>query len=204
MRKTMLAGVAMAAWLGGVSTARAAGGVHEHDGFYLNLEGGVGGLWTDVTSSVNGNHVELSGTAGVFGISLGGAITPNFVIGGRLWGALTNNPDLTVNGQKLSTTDTSLGLSGIGLDLTYYIMPLNLYLQATPSIGMLSVSEQGTSYDFDNGFAIRLAVGKEWWVSDNWGIGLNVQYAHSSNDGKDLPGSWSTNWFGAAFSATYN
>lgn len=203
IRKVSRLVVAMAlVGTGGVAWAGPA--PHTHDGFYLNLEGGIGGLSSDVTATATGNDVKLSGAAGLFGIALGGAITPNFVLAGRLWGTAAVNPDITVNGQKGSTTDTSLGLSGIGLDLTYYFMPLNLYLTATPSIGMLSVSESGTSYDFDRGFAIRLAVGKEWWVSDNWGIGLNVQYAHSTNKGVDLSGNWSTNWFGVAFSATYN
>jgi hypothetical protein len=190
--------------LGTAGVARAGGLPRTHDGFYLNLEGGLGALSTSVTASNTGNDVKLSGAAGLFGIALGGAVTPNFVIGGRLWGTAASDPDLEINGQSGSTTDTSLGLTGIGLDLTYYLMPINIYFQATPSIGLLSVKEQGTSYDFDSGFAIRLAVGKEWWVSDNWGIGLNLQYAHSSNDGKDLPGTWRTNWFGVAFSATYN
>jgi hypothetical protein len=202
MRDLVKAAVVVAV-LGTAGVVRAGGAPHTHDGFYLNLEAGLGGLSTSVTATNTGNDVKLSGGAAMFGIALGGAVTPNFVIGGRLWGAAASNPDLEINGQGGSTSDTSAGLSGIGLDLTYYLMPINIYFQATPSIGLLSVKELGTSYDFDSGFAIRLAVGKEW-VSDNWGIGLNVQYAHSSNDGKDLPGTWRTNWFGVAFSATYN
>ncbi len=204
MRNTVLAIAAIACWAGGIERAEAAGGVHEHDGLYLNLEAGIGGLWTNVTATATGNDVKLSGGGGMLGVAVGGAITPNFVLAGRLWGTAAVNPDLTVNGQKGSTTDTSLGMGGLGLDLTYYFMPANVYLTATPSIGSLSVSEAGTSYKFDTGFAIRLAAGKEWWVSERWGIGLNVQYAHSSNKGKDLSGDWSTNWFGVAFSATYN
>lgn len=203
MRKLFMTAVAVAV-LGTAGAARAGGLPHTHDGFYLNLEGGIGGLSSSVTATTTGNDVKVSGAAGVFGLGLGGALTPNFVIGGRLWTTVASNPDVEVNGVSGSTSDTSLGLTGIGLDLTYYLMPINIYFQATPSIGMLSVKEQGTSYDFDSGFAIRLAVGKEWWVSDNWGIGLNLQYAHSSNDGKDLPGTWRTNWFGVAFSGTYN
>ncbi len=203
MRKFLLATMATAV-LGWAGVARASGARHTHDGLYLNLEGGFGALSSSASQA--GTDIKLSGPAGIFGVGLGGSLTPNFVIGGRLWGMLVSSPDVEINGVKYSTTsDTSLDLTGIGLDLTYYVMPLNLYLQATPSVGMLSVKESGTSYDTNSGFAIRLAVGKEWWVSDNWGLGLNVQYAHSSNKDKGTnPPTWGTNWFGVAFSATYN
>ena len=202
MRRLMLTAVAMAV-LGAGGVARAGGAIHTHDGLYLNLEGGFGALSS--SASQGGFDVKLSGVGGMFGIGLGAAITPSFVIGARYWGIAVVEPDVEVNGQTASTTDTTLALSGIGIDLTYYVMPLNLYLTATPSIGMLSVDVGGTTLETDNGFALRLAVGKEWWVSDNWGIGLNVQYAHSSNkdQGTDPP-TWGSNWFGVAFSATYN
>jgi len=53
---------------------------------------------------------------------------------------------------------------------------------------------------------MKLAVGKEWWVSDNWALGLNGQFAFSSNDDSEEAGApnWDTIWFGAAFSATFN
>jgi opacity protein-like surface antigen len=137
---------------------------------------------------------------------LGGAVVENFIIGAHFWGIAVSSPTVEVNGQSLgSISDSTLGLSGFGLNLTYYFMPLNLYLSATPSIGVLSAKQGGSSSETENGFALRLAVGKEWWVSDNWGIGLNVQYAHSSNKDKGTnPPTWGSNWFGVAFSATYN
>jgi hypothetical protein len=203
MREALRMAVAAVA-LGTASVAWAGPAPHTHDGFYLNLELGVGGLSS--SGSQAGVDAKLSGTAGVFGIALGGAVAPDFIIGGRFWGVGVSNPDFTVNGQKISTTNTSQSMGGLGLDLTYYVMPIGIYLQATPSIGVLSASDSAQTYGFDNGFAIRLAVGKEWWVAENWGLGFNVQYAHSSNKDKDLltGATWGSNWFGVAFSATYN
>lgn len=188
---------------GGIARAQPAG-YHEHDGFYLQMDLGLGAMGTKASSG--GTDVELSGGAGQFSLALGGAVTPNFIIAGQLWGVSVSEPDVKVNGQSIgSATDSSLGLSGVGLNLTYYFMPINLYVSATPSIGMLSTKQGGQTYETKNGFALRLAVGKEWWVSDNWGIGLNLQYAHSSNEDKGTnPPTWATNWFGVAFSATYN
>ena len=46
------------------------------------------------------------------------------------------------------------------------------------------------------------AIGKEWWVGDEWGLGLNGQFALSSNE--DEGETWTTTWVGIAFSATFN
>ncbi len=190
--------------LGTAGTAWGGPERHTHDGFYLNLEAGAGGLSS--SASQGGVDAKLSGAAGMFGIGLGGVVAPNFIIGGRFWGMAASEPDFTVNGQKTTVSGSSETVGGIGVDLTYYFMPIGIYVQATPSIGFMSASDSSFDYKFDSGFAIRLAAGKEWWVSDNWGIGFNVQYAHSSNKDKDLltGATWGTNWFGVAFSATYN
>lgn len=205
MRKLLLA-IFVAAALGaaGVARAQGAGGFHEHDGFFLQMDLGVGAMSSKASSG--GIDVELSGTAAQFSLVLGGVVAPNFIVGGHLWGVTVSSPDVKVNGSSLgSVSDSSIGLSGVGLNLTYYFMPINIYVSATPSIGVLTAKQGGNSYDTKNGFAFRLAAGKEWWVSDNWGIGLNLQFAHGSNEDKGTnPPTWGTNWFGVAFSATYN
>lgn len=204
MRKTWLAFAAVTA-LGIAGTARAQGLSQTHDGFYLQMDLGFGSAKSD--TSLGGNTAEVSGTSGVFSIALGGVVAPNFIIGGQLWGVAMSSPTFKVNGNTLqSFNDDAATLSAIGLNLTYYFMPVNIYIQATPSIGTLSTKQAGTTDNFKSGFAIRLAAGKEWWVSDNWGLGLNLQYAHGSNDTKDVNPTltFATNWFGVAFSATYN
>jgi hypothetical protein len=216
MRKFLLTMVAMAV-LGAGGAARAQGapaapaapkGFHTHDGFFLQMDLGLGALssksGTFTVPLVGTGELKFSGTAGEFSLALGGALTPNFILAGHFWGMTVTSPDVEFAGQTGSATDTTQTLSGVGLNLTYYFMPLNVYVSATPSIGMLSLESDGSSYETKNGFALRLAVGKEWWVSDNWGLGLNLQYAYAGNDDKDGVTSWKSNWFGVAFSATYN
>ncbi len=208
MRKIILAAAALAT-LGTADVARAGGLSHTHDGFYLQMDAGLGALSSKSSTFFDPffGDVDLafSGTAGQFSLALGGALTPNFVLAGRFWGVTVTSPEVKLSGQKVNATDITQGLSGVGLDLTYYFMPVNIYLTATPSIGLLSLEQGGETYKTKNGFALRLAAGKEWWVSDNWGIGLNVQYAFASNkdEGTDAP-TWTSNWFGVAFCATYN
>lgn len=203
MRKALLTIAAVASLATG-GVARAQGGVNQHDGFALQLDLGVGAMGSKATFS--GSDWELSGTAGQFSIMAGGVVIPDLIIGGRLWNAWVSSPDFKIGGQKVATVGgVTQRLTGIGLDITYYFMPINIYVSATPSIGILSVESGGSSGSTKNGFAFRLAAGKEWWVSDNWGVGFNVQFAHSSNEDQGTnPPTWATNWFGVAFSATYN
>lgn len=207
MRKVFPVLVAAAAFsAGGTARAQGSPGVHEHDGFFLRMDLGFGGMSTSASDS--GLTVEMSGGASQFSVALGGAVVPNLVVAGHLWGATVSSPEVKLNGTSLgAATDATLTLSGVGVNVTYYFMPINVYLSATPSVGVLSARwASGQTSDTEGGFAIRLAVGKEWWVSDNWGIGLDLQYAHSSNKMKNVtnPPTWQTNWVGLAFSATYN
>jgi len=185
---------------GGVARAQ---GVHEHEGFYLHLDLGGGGMNTSTTQA--GTKLEFSGGAGQFSVAVGYNVVPNFIIAGQLWGVSASSPDFEINGTKVPTTDITLDLSAVGVNFTYYFMPIDIYLSATPSIATATLKSGGTEFKTDSGFAIRLAAGKEWWVSDNWALGLNVQYAHSSNEdqGPAAP-TWDTDWFGVAFSATYD
>ena len=94
-----------------------------------------------------------------------------------------------------------MGLSGVGLNVTYYT-PSNFYFSATPSVTVLNVETDDEDYETDAGFGVRVAIGKEWWVGDEWGLGLNGQFALSSNE--DEGETWTTTWVGIAFSATFN
>ncbi len=202
MRKISLT-IAALTCLATAPAARAQTG-YEHRGLHVGLDLGVGGMKSSASDA--GTDVELSGTAVQFSATLGGAIVPNFILGGQIWGATVSSPDVTINGTSFgSLSDSSLSMTGFGLNLTYYFMPINMYVSATPSVAKLTVKSGGTSYDTKSGFALRLALGKEWLVSDHWGIGLNVQFAHSSNEDQGTnPPTWGTNWFGVAFSAAYN
>lgn len=206
MSKLLLTLAAVSSFLvSGVAQAQSRGASRTHDGFFLQLDLGVGGMSTSASDS-SGDELKLSGTAAEFSVALGYALTPNFILAGQFWGTSTSDPEVEFNGTTFGNVSGDLGLSAFGVNLTYYFMPINIYVSATPSIGVLTAKSGSQSSDTNAGFALKLAAGKEWWVSDNWGIGLNLQYAYGSNEDSDLAGAptWGTNWFGVAFSATYN
>ena len=57
----------------------------------------------------------------------------------------------------------------------------------------------------DPGFGMDLLVGKEWWVSSSWGLGLAAQFIYgSAKDREPALERWTTFGGGLLFTATYN
>ena len=118
------------------------------------------------------------------------------------------NPNVSLHGDDVSEIDDA-SLTGImfGPALTYYFMPANIYL--TLALGMSWLTEdtnQADARDTDVGFGSNLDIGKEWWVSDNWGLGIAARFwfTHLTDTvgGDDF--TYDLLGFAVFFSATYN
>ena len=66
----------------------------------------------------------------------------------------------------------------IGGGITYYIMPSNIFLQGSLGIGNFNLidNDKKTSVSTDRGFSMQLKVGKEWWISKRWRLGVALTY----------------------------
>jgi hypothetical protein len=176
---------------------------YRHDrGFLLRLDLGVGYMKSSIDASPS---LGIKGAGPEFGLLLGGPIAENLVIGGHLWIVGSISPTLEQGSLSASTnTDTSNTLVALGPNITYYLMPANAYLSVSPSITRLSITTGQSTGTSDAGFGMQLAVGKEWWVSGNWGLGLAGQFMFSTNNDRD-GGPQITTLAGAlAMSATFN
>jgi len=172
-----------------------------HFGFYIRPDLGFGYL----TST--GPGVTISGLAGLTGIAIGGAIRENSILAVHIIGAAVQNPGMSSGGLSATANDTTVTLWGIGPQYTHYFMPSDLYLSTTLALTRLHSSNGNNSGDSDWGVGTRIAVGKEWWVSDHWGLGVAGHISFSSNQDPVAGGSsnrWTSWTFGATFSATYN
>jgi hypothetical protein len=169
-------------------------GAPEHTGFYLRLQGGLGG-----TSASDGN-VTLSGGSGAMNVEIGGALFEDFILFGKVWGASTPNPAVTVYGVTFLNAGTATGGFGaLGVGINYYLMPANFYFSGAISGTSLILKDSGSQVGTaTTGIGLHLGLGKEWWVSANWGLGI----------GGELALTRAYNWSAGAlilyFSATYN
>jgi hypothetical protein len=179
-------------------------GVHMHDGFFLRLAPGIGSM--SASEEVGSNKLEVSGVGGLFNFAIGGAITENFIIHFDASSVSVKDPTIKVNGTSVSTKDTTVSTTLIGGGFTYYF-PSNAYMTAAVGQSEAKVKSNGTEETSDKGFGVNIMLGKEWWVSDNWGLGIAGQFLYTScpvNAGSNTKVDYNTTSFGVLFSATYN
>lgn len=152
-----------------------------HDGFFLQLELGPGYVSMPGTTESGSSSVDVSikGVAGMGGLLIGGTPSDGLVIGGATQGHYVSSPTVEVDGTEVDTDD-ALSLGVIGPFVQFYPDPaagLNLRLLA----GFASAS--GTDDDADEsatGFGLVAAVGHDWWVGEEWSLGVAGRFTYAN------------------------
>lgn len=185
-----------------------AGEPRTHDGFFLRLSGGGGAAHSSITAPGLAERISSNGSGDV-NFAVGGIIKPNLALHGTLWGWFLQDPDVELSLAGYQPVKTSLNgdvdMSAFGGGLTYYFMPVNIYVTGSAGVGQQTVSGgNNLSGETDYGFVLDLGAGKEWWVGKSWGLGFNLGYSHHSIPDKDVSEHWSGDAFALRFSATLN
>lgn len=171
---------------------------HTHEGFFLRLQLGPSSL--DISSKEA--PVSFGGAGGVFSVAFGGAIVDNLVLYGELVSDTALDPKITVGSQSFGTRDLSVGVLGFGPGIAYYFMPINVYVSGTLLAARAIIQTPDGSANSDFGLGARLGVGKEWWVSKSWGLGIAGTATFASMD--DLDDKLSSTAYALLFTATFN
>lgn len=176
-------------------------GAHTHDGFFIRLAPGVG--YSIATAEIGGVEYTYRGGGPVSQIAIGGAIFENFILHFTALFASIVDPELEVKG-VVQNVDSRLEYGGAAAGITYYFMPINFYVSGSLGVAALNRrdSEDEAKLDIDPGFVIDFTFGKEWWVSDNWGLGVAGQTTLAVIPVNDYE--WTTFTAAILFSATYN
>ncbi|HXI56050.1 MAG TPA: hypothetical protein VNO55_08325 [Polyangia bacterium] len=188
-------------------------GAHTHDGFYLRMGLGVGGLSLSMDNS--GTKTEIGGTSLGVAFAFGAALTRHLIIYGEFFTVGTSDPNVKVNGQSRTLATANASLFGIGPGVTYYFGESNFYLSSTLAFSQLTFSgaleDNRAQSDTNWGATLKISAGKEWWASDNWGLGIAAQLALGSmkddhltvQESSSTP-AWNVGALTLLFSATYN
>ncbi len=167
-------------------------GRHTHDGFFLRLS--AGGGYLGARDERGTGNATFHGGAGSFALALGGAVSDNLIIYGEGLGQQVDTGELKLAYDRRRdgsfNVKGSMGLYGGGPGLAYYFMPYNTYVSGTLLFTRLVWSEDDLGEEdseADNeysepGVGLSLSVGKEWWVSSNWGLGVAARLNYSSNE----------------------
>jgi hypothetical protein len=175
-----------------------------HLGFFLRMELGADYFHT-AAPVAGGGSLSVEGPGVSFGLLLGGAVTEDWILAGDVWAYSALSLIGSNAGRSSSANSSTVQLMGVGLNVTHYFMPANVYVSFSPSAVLLSGNDGHGSYSQTLlGFGGRASIGKEWWVSDHWGFGVALELAGGVNKDQGGVPTWSTVSGGLAFTATYN
>jgi hypothetical protein len=184
-------------------------GYHQHKGFFLSMS--VGPNFPSITAEVVGDYnLKFKGTGAQFDLKIGGAIKENLILHASLTSNTMAGPKITSDGSSQNTSNNlALGETIMGGGITYYVMPANISLSGSLGIGNFTLidNDNDSSVSTDRGFSMQLKVGKEWWISKRWGLGVALTYGKTkltNTPGGGVEELMNSNNFGILFNATLN
>jgi Na+-transporting methylmalonyl-CoA/oxaloacetate decarboxylase gamma subunit len=172
-------------------------------------------LYAGLAYFVGSERRSYRGWGTSFGVSLGGFIARNIILYGEVVGTMVPNPDVSDSSYFASPLGTDhVWQLGFGPGIAYHLEPRNFRLSATLTFPKVWLGGPGST---NLGVGINLTAGKEWWVSDDWRIGVAAQ-AHLATMSHNDPNPYNdppdyndsaktrlyTGTFALLFSATYN
>jgi hypothetical protein len=181
-------------------------GAETHDQGYFHFE--LGPNSSVFRAAGVGKTTTVSGEGASLAVELGWIVAPNLAIYGKLMDAGASDPDISTSGQTTFIKGDS-DIFGVGPGFTYYF-PGNFFAGSTLMAARISVTDPNdhTLMSSNWGVAFDAVFGKEWWISDQWGIGVSGQWIVGEMPGNPTaaggtPG-WSARAWSLLFSATYN
>jgi hypothetical protein len=197
-----LLGVSVAAFSVGAAAAP-----ETHDGFYFRGATGLGYLHSSL-SAPGATDASLSGLDIGFDAWFGGSPIPGLAIGGGITTFDVPSPTLKSGGIS-GTYNGHAMLDIVGVFGDYYFDPnQGMHLEALLGYGVLGLTDNaGNSSSNDpSGIALGVGFGNDWWVSDEWSIGVlgRVIYAPLSYSAGGATAKYSTVTPAVMATFTYN
>lgn len=181
----------------------------KHKGFFLSLSGGPNFSGISIEDNLP-YATDYVGSGPILDLKIGGAIKENLILHATLITDYMSGPKISSNGVTQKTSDNfMIGEDFIGGGITYYLMPSNMFLSGSIGPGNFRRMDTGddTSVSSDKGFGFQVKVGKEWWVSRRWGLGIALSYSQLNVRNKPENGVVeliNSNNLGIYFNATLN
>ncbi len=178
---------------------------HE-DGFLFRVLFGLSGFTAETGSR------SLSGPGFDVGLAAGHALRPGLILQLDMIVAGTGDATYQVDGEEMDRS-FSAAAYGLGPGATYYAQH-NVFATAavyaswlrrtetvyTPPTGSEEIRESSRT-----GIGASVTVGKEWWLTDSWGLGVAARaFLATMRDGDSDGSTWGVRTFSLLFSATMN
>jgi hypothetical protein len=188
---------------------------HLHDGFYLRLSTGLGPYNERIDRPGQESHASVNGIAHTAEVAAGTTIRPGVVLGAAFWSSTVLASSTRTFVGEVMTSSTAQNPSSwvAGPWIDYYYDPRGgLHIPAAFGIALVNGLEvDGSRLSRTNnalGAGMLLGLGYDWWISDQWSVGVLGRVTAIAATSQDDDG---RRWFhlvGSApsvlFSATYN
>lgn len=151
------------------------GDTYLRDGFYIGFNVGAGGLAFEF-----GDWTTERETSAAFALRLGGALAPQFLLGGNLGGWSKEFDD--------GSTVTIVRISAEATVFPAGAMPgpgKGFFLRGGAGISRVEIEIPGLGTADDDGTALHAGTGYEWRIGDgnfHLGVALDWQFAFFEND----------------------
>lgn len=176
-----------------------AAGAYRHDSFYLRMSLGVNAATLNRSVEADASGVlgyegdsEISGGALSSELSIGGTVARGLVLAGSLyWGGVFDATIERDDGSE-GELEGSLHFSMIGITLDYYIDETGgFHLGGTlgPALAWARLPD-GSRFDFigGRGGGIAFNIGYDWWVGQEWSLGILGRILGAALTGEDSEG----------------
>ncbi len=179
-------------------------GAHEHDGFYLRFGLGFGPFSNTIVSDKTNARDEraegqLTGIASVGEIMVGGAIAPQWILGGGAWSStvLTSRYSDRIGDEVPTELRQSDNFTLLGPFGDWYFthepeagQPGAFHAQAGAGLAVLDGFRTYRTRDDDEhrpayGGGFMVGIGYEWWIEPQWGVGVLARMTAAGLAGSD-------------------
>jgi hypothetical protein len=158
-------------------------GAERHDGFFLRFALGPAALHMERSTegelygrSGDGPDSQVSGAAGMSELSIGGTPAAGLVVAGTLLSHQIAEPVLETDGDSDADLGGPLSFLVLGATVDWYPNPKKgFHFGGTLGLaGVVADSPDGSPFDRvgGTGGALSLQVGHDWWIADEWSLGV--------------------------------
>lgn len=177
-----------------------------HRGFYISAD--IGPSFGDINATKGTTRViNVKGNVLGMDVQIGNAIQPNLILHGTVKVQTVISPKVN----SLQFPDSySFDENFVGAGITKYNSS-NFFGTANLGMALYTFSRPTTSFQSANvstdpGFSFNIKLGKEWVVSEKWGLGGVLFFSRTALTNQDYSSTekWSSNRFGICIHATFN
>src|SRR5262249_2901582 len=130
-------------------------------------------------------------------------VRENIAVGADLSMYGVSNPLVSMGGREVGESKAHLTVGSAGVAVTGFEPASNIFGSVGVGLAFTSTSFTGNTSTARGGFDLNGLLGKEWWMSDQWGLGGAGQFFYMR-----IPGGTSVAHnvlgIGLLFSSSYN